>query len=66
MRSFAVLRMTFCREEKRGEKKAAQPPSFPSYLQTTGCHPERRHGAKDLVLVIGFFPDKHILVCLFY
>jgi hypothetical protein len=47
MRSFAALRMTI-RCEKKGEKKAAAPPSFPSHLQTTGCHPERRHEAKDL------------------
>jgi hypothetical protein len=39
------------RGKERG-KKAAKPPSFPSFLQTTDCHPERRHGAKDLAGVI--------------
>ena len=50
---------------KEREKKAAKPPSFPSVFETTDCHPERRHGAKDLAKAIGCLLDNHALVCPF-
>jgi hypothetical protein len=58
--------MTIRGEEKRGDKKAAQPPSYPFILPMTGCHPERRHEAKDLVKVNGCLLSNHILVCMFF